>query len=100
MNYVIKFADQLAAHLKSLRKARGLTQAQLGERLGVKQVRMGEIEKNPGSISVEQLMRLLTALEIELHLVEPQHVTAPHNASDDVDKTTALQTNNPPKGEW
>jgi HTH-type transcriptional regulator/antitoxin HipB len=62
MDYPIRLADQLRAHLRSLRKQRGLTQAQLGQRLGIGQVRMAEIEARPGLVSVDQLVKLLSAL--------------------------------------
>ena len=44
MDYPIRLANQLRAHLRSLRKQHGLTQAQLGQRLGIGQVRVAEIE--------------------------------------------------------
>jgi HTH-type transcriptional regulator / antitoxin HipB len=62
MDYPIRLADQLRAHLRSLRKQRGLTQAQLGQRLGIGQVRVAEIEARPGLVSVDQLVKLLSAL--------------------------------------
>ena len=74
--FPIQTPDQLAVHIKSLRKARGLTQAQLGERLGVKQVRIADIERNPGSVSVEQLLRVLHALDARLQLAD-SHAYAP-----------------------
>ncbi len=62
MDYPIRLADQLKAHLRSLRKQRGMTQAQLGKRLGIGQVRIAEIEAKPGLVSVDQLVKLLSAL--------------------------------------
>jgi HTH-type transcriptional regulator/antitoxin HipB len=62
MDYPIRIADQLKAHLRSLRKQRGLTQAELGKRLGIGQVRIAEIEARPGLVSVDQLVKLLSAL--------------------------------------
>ncbi len=62
MDYPIRLADQLKAHLRSLRKQRGLTQAQLGKRLGIGQVRIAEIEARPGLVSVDQLVKVLSAL--------------------------------------
>lgn len=53
---------QLSAQLKALRKSRGLTQAALGAQLGVGQSRIAEIEADPGSISVAQLIQLFQAL--------------------------------------
>ena len=75
--------QQLSSHIRSLRRRLGLTQAQLGGRLGVEQARIGKIERNPGSISVEQLIQLLTVLEAEI-LIRPRNaksrVTAVHKA--------------------
>ena len=68
--FPIQTSAQLSVHLKSLRKARGLTQSALGERLGVKQVRVAEIEKNPGSVSLDQLLELLHALDARLLLAD------------------------------
>ena len=66
----LQTAEQLSAHLKSLRKARGLTQAALGQRIGVKQVRVAEIEGDPGAISVQQLIEILHALDARLLLAD------------------------------
>lgn len=68
--YPVLTPDQLSVHLKSLRKARGWTQAQLGERIGVKQVRVADIERNPGSVSVDQLIQVLHALGARLQLAD------------------------------
>ncbi|CAN7158519.1 helix-turn-helix domain-containing protein [Variovorax sp. LjRoot290] len=70
MDYAVRLADQLRAHLRALRKQRGLTQAQLGQRLGIGQARMAEIEARPGLVSVDQLMQLLSALGATLVLRE------------------------------
>jgi HTH-type transcriptional regulator/antitoxin HipB len=67
-NLPIHTADQLSIHIKSLRKVLGLTQAQLGERIGVKQVRVADIERSPGSVSMDQLLRVLHALDVRLLL--------------------------------
>lgn len=61
---------QLSVHIRSLRKARGLTQAALGQRIGVKQARLAEIEKNPGAVSLDQLLQVLHALDARLQLVD------------------------------
>lgn len=68
MDYPLRLVSQLRAHLQALRKQRGLTQAQLGRRLGLSQVRIAEIEANPGVVSVEQLTRILSALGATLVL--------------------------------
>jgi HTH-type transcriptional regulator / antitoxin HipB len=62
MDYAIRFTDQLREHIRALRRRRGLTQAQLGERLGVGQARVAEIEANPGLVNVDQMVKLMSAL--------------------------------------
>lgn len=59
---------QLSAHLKSLRKTRGLTQAQLAQRLGIRQSRLADIENHPETVSSAQLLDLLAALGVEVLL--------------------------------
>jgi HTH-type transcriptional regulator / antitoxin HipB len=70
---------QLANHLRSFRKACGLTQAQLGRMVGTDQSRIARIERNPERVSVETLLQLLTKLRVRL-LLEPLD---PLKASDD-----------------
>jgi len=60
MDYPLKTVEQLRQQLRSLRKSRGLTQARLGELIGVTQARVVEIEANPGSVSLQQIMQVLT----------------------------------------
>ena len=59
---------QLASHLKSLRKIRGLTQVQLAQRLAISQSRLADIEKHPEKVSSAQLLDLFAALGVELLL--------------------------------
>ncbi|HYL02948.1 MAG TPA: helix-turn-helix domain-containing protein [Steroidobacteraceae bacterium] len=61
---------QLANHLRSFRKARGLTQAALGELAGLGQTRIAKIERDPTRVSVGQLLRLLAALQVRV-LLDP-----------------------------
>ncbi len=76
---------QLPAHLKSLRKTRGLTQAQLARRLGIRQSRLADIENHPATVSSAQLLDLFAALGVEVLLrLKP---TPEHSA-------------HRPRGEW
>jgi HTH-type transcriptional regulator/antitoxin HipB len=68
MDYPIRFSDQLRHHLRAMRKLRGLTQAELGQRIGVGQARIAEIESQPGVVSLDQLMNLLSVLNVSLML--------------------------------
>lgn len=67
-SHLIQTPAQLAAHLRSLRMARGLTQQQLGEIVGLHQSRIARIERNPGAVSVSQLIRILSALDMQVAL--------------------------------
>lgn len=66
MDYPVSLAPQLRQLLRSLRKARGWTQADLAQRLGVVQSRVATIERDPGAISVEQLMHILALLGAQM----------------------------------
>ena len=68
MDYAIKFADQLKQHLRALRRAKGLTQAELASRMGVGQSRIADIEANPAAVSADQLLKLLSLLDVQLVL--------------------------------
>ena len=72
---------QLSQHLKALRKRRGLTQAQLGARLGVKQARYAAIESHPETVSTMQLLDVLAALGADVLLrVRSDSNSAPADA--------------------
>ena len=68
MDYLIQSPGQLSSHLRALRKARGLSQAQLGATLGVGQTRITRIERDPTAISVEQFLGILNALGVQMVL--------------------------------
>ena len=65
---VLQTTAQLPAHLRSLRKARRMTQAELGAQIGLDQTRIAKIERDPAVVSVGQLMRLLNALRVRVVL--------------------------------
>jgi HTH-type transcriptional regulator/antitoxin HipB len=59
---------QLSNHLRSFRKARGLTQAALGALTGLDQTRIAKIERDPKRVSVGQLLQLLAVLKVRVLL--------------------------------
>jgi HTH-type transcriptional regulator/antitoxin HipB len=61
---------QLSNHLRSFRKARGLTQAALGQLVGLDQTRIAKIERDPRLVSVGQLLKLLAVLHVRV-LLQP-----------------------------
>jgi HTH-type transcriptional regulator / antitoxin HipB len=77
MDYPIQSPGQLSSHLRALRKARGMSQAQLGAMLGVGQTRVTRIEHDPTAISVEQFLGILSALGVQMVLRPIGGKTAP-----------------------
>lgn len=67
-SYSIQTPGQLAVHLRSLRTSRGLTQQQLGDIVGLHQSRIAKIERNPALVSVDQFLRILSALDMQMVL--------------------------------
>jgi HTH-type transcriptional regulator/antitoxin HipB len=61
---------QLSNHLRSFRKARGLSQAALGQLVGLDQTRIAKIERDPRLVSVGQLLKLLAVLHVRV-LLQP-----------------------------
>lgn len=112
MDYPLVLARQLQHHLRSLRKMRGLTQAELAQRLGVVQSRVADIEANPGAVSLDQLMRVLAALDAQLVVRDLQalkttgaplsggQATSKVSSSSAKAASTAQDKNNSPKGRW
>lgn len=107
MDYPLRLVGQLRAHLQALRKQRGLTQAQLGQRLGLSQVRIAEIEANPGVVSIEQLARILSALGATLVLRDliAESPTRPEAEPPPKPEPTrrarrVMPTSTPKKGSW
>ncbi len=67
----VSTSGQLGPVLRSLRKAQGLSQAELGQCIGLSQERISAIERKPEAISVDQLLSVLMALKAEL-VVQPK----------------------------
>ena len=61
-------ASQLGAVLQGARKSLKLTQVQLGNRLGLSQRRVSELERAPGTLSVDQLLAMCAQLGLQLNV--------------------------------
>ncbi|ALK32738.1 helix-turn-helix transcriptional regulator [Burkholderia plantarii] len=68
MDYPVKTPAQLRPLLQGFRKAAGLTQAAMAERLGVTQQTYARLEADPTRASVERLFRVMRVLGIEMKL--------------------------------
>ena len=69
--YSVDTPQQLRTILRSMRQASGLTQAQLGERIGVTQKRIARIEAAPEVTAFDQISRMVTAMGYRLVIEEP-----------------------------
>lgn len=94
MDYPVAIPDQLAPHLRSLRKARGLSQMQLALQLEVTQSRIAAIESKPSVVSMGQLVDLLRVLGVQLVLRDAQPAPPPTVLS------AASPAKTAPEGEW
>lgn len=65
MTTPIRTTGQLGPVLRSLRKARGWSQAELGRRVGLSQERISAIESRPEKVNLDTLLTLAMALDAE-----------------------------------
>jgi len=64
---VIRAPSQLAQLLNALRRQRGLSQSALAQKAGgISQARLSALELNPGRFTLERLLLILAALDLEL----------------------------------
>jgi HTH-type transcriptional regulator/antitoxin HipB len=61
---------QLGPYLKSLRRSRGWSQEQLGQKIGLSQERIAKIESAPEKVRFDALLILMMALGAEFHVVD------------------------------
>ena len=80
--YPVDTPQQLRTILRSLRQASGLTQAQLGVRLGVTQKRIARIEAAPEVTAFDQVSRMVTAMGYRLVIEAPNTTTAAHRVAE------------------
>ncbi|MCT4705386.1 helix-turn-helix domain-containing protein [Enterobacteriaceae bacterium H16N7] len=69
-NFPVKTLNQLRPLLVGFRKARGMTQKEVSEKLGVTQQTYARLEANPSASSIERLFRVFNVLGIEMVLVD------------------------------
>ena len=65
-------ADQLGQIFKGVRKDLGLTQEQLGQKVGFHQKEISKMENGMSRTTVDRLFRLLSGLEFEI-VVRPRN---------------------------
>ena len=60
----------LAAAVRDQRKLSKLTQSEAAKQVGIKQTTVSNFELRPESTKLETLFKLLSALDLELHVVK------------------------------
>jgi HTH-type transcriptional regulator/antitoxin HipB len=60
----------IGALLRARRKMLKLSQTAVATRLALSQNRLSELESNPGTLTVAQLMRLASVLDLDVHITE------------------------------
>ena len=73
-------ATQLGQLLRAARKQRGLTQAEVGARLGLSQNRVSHLEGHADELSVNQLLTWCAVVGLELSLAQ-RLATAPETGN-------------------
>lgn len=81
MALYVQTPAQLSAHIRSLRKSRGLTQAQLGALVGLDQTRIAKIERDPRLVSAGQLFQILSALGVQVVLQPKTRTSGPRSVT-------------------
>ena len=76
---LLQSPSQLSLHLRSLRKSRKVTQADMAKRLQITQERYSQIERNPELIATKRLFEILAALGVDvlLKLRPPESARTP-----------------------
>lgn len=78
-NYPVKTPQQLGTVLQGYRRERGLTQKDVGAKVGLAQKAVSKMELAPGRTGLTLIFKLLAALDLEL-VVRPRET--PRRRSD------------------
>jgi HTH-type transcriptional regulator / antitoxin HipB len=70
MDHFVPTPDQLAVLLRNIRKEKGLTQAKAAQGAGLLPKTVSLLENSPHRCSVENLFKLLSFLDREVHLLD------------------------------
>src|SRR5690606_10668 len=69
--------EELGGLVRVVREKAGLSQGDLGKKMGVKKAQVSRLEKSRGNISLSTLIRLLNALQTEawLQIILPENIS-------------------------
>lgn len=60
--------DLIGKQISELRKSKGWTQTELGERIGVKKAQVSRLERSAKNATIQTLQRVFTALDVQARL--------------------------------
>lgn len=83
MKQLLSVPSQVGQILRAARKGAKLSQKDLAARLGLSQNRLSELETDPGTMRVDQLLALMAALGLELQVQPRGGVPAAHGGDAD-----------------
>ena len=66
---LITSPKQLAIHLRDERKNKNLSQNRVADPVGIKQDTVSKFEINPETTRIQTLFRILSSLNLEMHIV-------------------------------
>jgi HTH-type transcriptional regulator/antitoxin HipB len=89
MKFPVSTPVQLRTQLRALRQARSLSQAQMGELLGVSQKRIARIEAAPDVTGFGQIARLVSALGGRIVIEDTSVLPAPAGGNKGKNRKTA-----------
>lgn len=69
MNTSVRNSNQIGVIIRRERRARGLTQAQLGELIGRRQATISKLEQGDAGIQLGTLFDVLAALNLDVRIV-------------------------------
>ncbi|EGR0072550.1 helix-turn-helix domain-containing protein [Vibrio vulnificus] len=82
---LITSPSQLAIHLRDERKHKNLSQAKVADPVGIKQDTVSKFEVNPETTRIQTLFRILSSLNLEMHIVQKSE-SIYSNSDDDGEK--------------
>ena len=66
---ILHSTQELAEYIRDCRKRQKLSQAEVGDRVGIKQATISSFENNPEGTKLETLFKLMSALDLELQVI-------------------------------
>ena len=70
MKHIARSGKQAGAIIRRERRKQGLTQAELGDKVGLRQATISKLEKGEPATQLRTLLETLTALDLQLVITE------------------------------